>query len=69
MTPHIHFVSREIVLDFRRGQLLAKDEIKKLLKEIDQDADFWVRQRPKFENLVSEVDPERKRIVLLQELY
>jgi hypothetical protein len=40
---------------FCSGQLFAKDELKKLLKEIDQDEEFWVKQRPKFESIFKEV--------------
>lgn len=44
-----------VLIAFCRGQLFAKDEIKKLLKEIDQDQQFWIKQRPKFESIFNEV--------------
>ncbi len=40
---------------FYSGQLFAKDELKKLLKEIDRDEKFWTEQRPKFESIFKEV--------------
>jgi hypothetical protein len=45
-----------------RGQLFAKDEIKKLLKEIDKDALFWIKQRPKFESIFKEVSAIQEKL-------